>query len=535
MYYQSTRSDEKVLSTNAVLNGIASDGGLYVNPDIAKISFDWKNALKLRTIDMAASILKTLLPDFENMDALVEAAYKGKFETDELTPLVKAGDDYILELFRGPTSAFKDVALSMLPQLITGAKKQTGLKDKIVILTATSGDTGKAALEGFHDVDGVSIIVFYPYGGVSEVQKAQMVTQEGANVKVCAVRGNFDDCQRGVKKAFSDLTERLKNNGVVLSSANSINIGRLAPQVTYYFTAYRDLVNSGRINVGDIVNYVVPTGNFGDILAGYYAKMLGLPVGRLVCASNINNVLTDFINTGVYDKNRPFHKTESPSMDILVSSNLERLLFMASGNSTEKVRAWMKDLSGKGVFSVDKDTLSSIQDTFCSWYCDKEQTEKEIKKYLDERHYLIDPHTAVGCYVAEKFKEYVNEKTKLCEESGLNNNTGALCGNSGKCGNVCDTAEKAADCGNCGKTDFKALKDAPCVILSTASPYKFPTAILNALGKTPDADEFAQMRQIKELTDVPIPKNLDSLKGKEVLHKDVIDFAELEDYILKNI
>ena len=331
MDYQSTRSSAfKADSVTAVLEGIAPDGGLYIT-DPAGIDFDWRAALKCSSREMSAMILHALLPDFPDMRALVEKAYLNKFETEDLTPLVKVGDRYVLELFRGPTSAFKDVALSVLPQLVTAGRALRGAEDDVVILTATSGDTGKAALEGFHDVEGTRIVVFYPYKGVSRVQELQMSTQKGGNVRVCAVRGNFDDAQTGVKNVFSACRD-MDLGGKSLSSANSINIGRLAPQVMYYFRAYADLVSEGRIKAGDTVHYVVPTGNFGDILAGWFAKLLGLPVGRLVCASNQNNVLTDFINTGVYDKRREFYKTNSPSMDILVSSNLERLLYLLCGD-----------------------------------------------------------------------------------------------------------------------------------------------------------------------------------------------------------
>ena len=330
MNYQSTRNHRlQASSAAAVLEGIAADGGLYIRDDLSTMNFDWEGLLGEDSLTMSARILSALLPDIPDMETLVKQGYEGKFETDELMPLAQVGDRYVLELFRGPTSAFKDVALSLLPRLITSAKTVCGVDDEIVILTATSGDTGKAALEGFHDVPGTRIIVFYPHGGVSTVQQAQMATQEGSNVCVCAVRGNFDDAQTGVKNIFAACQDK-DLHGVRLSSANSINIGRLAPQVMYYFRAYADLVKAGRIRVGDTVHYVVPTGNFGDILAGYFAKLMGLPVGKLVCASNANDVLTEFLSTGVYDKRRPFHKTTSPSMDILVSSNLERMLYLLS-------------------------------------------------------------------------------------------------------------------------------------------------------------------------------------------------------------
>ena len=339
MLYQSTRSNHSANSMQAVLQGIAPDGGLYIDPAILSIDFDWKKCLSLNEREAAVMVLSALLPEFEGMEQLVERAYSGKFDNECIAPLVKCGEDYVMELFHGPTSAFKDVALSMLPQLITHAKDAQGMDEQVLILTATSGDTGKAALEGFHDVPGTGIIVFYPEGGVSAVQRAQMVCQQGKNVKVCALRGNFDDCQRGVKEAFAALSG--KSDKVRLSSANSINIGRLAPQVIYYFTAYSQLLREGAVALGDEVDFIVPTGNFGDILAGYYAKLMGLPVGRLVCAANANNVLFDFIETGRYDARRPFMRTTSPSMDILVSSNLERLLFLASGGNTESVKGWM--------------------------------------------------------------------------------------------------------------------------------------------------------------------------------------------------
>ncbi|MFQ9429366.1 MAG: threonine synthase [Oscillospiraceae bacterium] len=337
MNYQSTRNAALTASSaEAILNGLAPDGGLYAMPALSGLDFDWKRCLTLSTQGMATEILCALLPDFTHaeMEQLVHAAYTGKFETEDLTPTVPVGEDTVLELFRGPTSAFKDVALSMLPHLMTAAKKKGGVDDEILILTATSGDTGKAAMEGFCDVAGTKIIVFYPDGGVSAVQKAQMVTQGGDNTCVAAVRGNFDDAQTAVKQVFAKVGGEglLAGKGVRLSSANSINIGRLAPQVVYYFRAYADLVRRGTVAVGERVDYVVPTGNFGDILAGYFARELGLPVGTLVCASNANNVLTDFIRTGRYDKKRPFYLTSSPSMDILVSSNLERLLFLLSGD-----------------------------------------------------------------------------------------------------------------------------------------------------------------------------------------------------------
>lgn len=482
MEYQSTRSKLKTDSVHAVLQGLAPDGGLFADPSIEKITFDWKSCLKKDTQSMAVMILQALLPDFKDMESLVSQAYKGKFETEDLTPVVKVGNYHILELFRGPTSAFKDVALSMLPRLVTAARTQTGMEQEITILTATSGDTGKAALEGFKDVPGTRIIVFFPDSGVSEVQQMQMTTQEGSNVCVCAVKGNFDDCQRGVKQAFSELRETLKDSPFTLSSANSINIGRLAPQVVYYFAAYRDMIADGTIKEGDKVDYCVPTGNFGDILAGYYAKLMGLPVGKLICASNANNVLTDFINTGKYDRKRPFYKTDSPSMDILVSSNLERLLFLASGRNEEQVSKWMASLNEKGEFTVDEKTLSYIKESFEAGYCDQEETEKAIYNCWNENHYLIDPHTAVAYSVAEK-RESTN----------------------------------------------------PVVVLSTASPYKFPQAVLRALGESEEGNGFDLMKRLNEVSGVQIPKNLSTLEGKKIRFNESIERDEIVSYVLNKL
>lgn len=479
MIYHSTR-DEKLTAapTRAVLEGIAPDGGLYVC-DPGKLDFDWQGTLQKDTMSMAADILGVLLPDFQDMNGLVRASYAGKFASDDLTPLVPVGERYVLELYHGPTSAFKDVALSVLPRLVSAAAKQEGAGD-VVILTATSGDTGKAALEGFHDVSGTRIMVFYPAGGVSPVQEAQMVTQEGGNVRVCAIRGNFDDAQTGVKNVFSACKGK-DLHGAVLSSANSINIGRLAPQVVYYFRAYADLVQAGRIRVGEKVHFVVPTGNFGDILAGYFAKRMGLPVGRLVCASNANDVLTEFLRTGRYDRRRPFYKTTSPSMDILVSSNLERLLYLLSGDAAY-VASLMAQLSEQGWYQVSDTLLAKLQESFGCGCCDDAGAARVIGELWREEKYLCDPHTAVAWAVAQ-------------EQTG----------------------------------------DAPMVVLSTASPYKFPAAVLGALGEDTGDDEFAMMEKLHDITGAAIPANLRGLEGRPVLHKDVIDKTAMEDYVLAEI
>ena len=485
MLYQSTRNDNITAdSIQAVLQGPAPDGGLYIDPALGKRSFDWQGCLQLPPLGIVQAVLEHLLPDFEGMDELVNAAYSGKFRSDKLTPLVPVGEDFVLELFHGPTCAFKDVALSMLPQLMTAARRQSGAEGKTLILTATSGDTGKAALEGFHDVPGTGIIVFYPADGVSPIQQAQMVTQQGKNVKVCALRGNFDDCQRGVKEAFLKLPAdgTLPETGCALSSANSINIGRLAPQVAYYFIAYKELLGFGRIKMGEEADFVVPTGNFGDILAGYYARMMGLPVGRLVCASNANRVLTDFFETGVYDRRREFYKTSSPSMDILVSSNLERLLFLAAGGDTAFVRRCMEELSRNGVYKVDEDIMRRIGQVFSAYCCDEAEAEAIISRVWRDFGYLCDPHTAVAFSGAEQYKK-------------------------------------------------ERIGNAPVVILSTASPYKFPVAVLKSIGGSLSGDDFDRMDELERISGVPVPENLAGLKGAAVLHRDVIDAGELIDYV----
>ena len=476
MLYHSTRSEAHFVdSAEAVLEGLAPDGGLYMPESIP--AFDWQACLRGSSTEMSAKILAALLPDIPDMDTLVRRAYQGKFETEDLTPTVSVGGYSVLELFRGPTSAFKDVALSMLPQLLTAAKAVKGMEKDILILTATSGDTGKAALEGFRDVPGVRICVFYPDGGVSQVQRAQMVTQEGGNVAVSAVRGNFDDAQTGVKNIFAACQGR--ELPYALSSANSINIGRLAPQIMYYFRSYRDLLDAGKIKLGDEVNYSVPTGNFGDILAGYLAKRLGLPVGKLICASNANNVLTDFIRTGVYDKRRPLLKTTSPSMDILVSSNLERLLYHVTGSDTE-VAGLMKSLAENGSYTVRPETLAAIQETFaCGWSSEKEVA-GEIRARYEQDGYLCDTHTAVAFHVAAQKKR-----------SGV-----------------------------------------PMVVLSTASPFKFPRSVLEALGRTAPENDFEAMQQLEAAAGHAAPASLAALRQKAERFDTVIDPAQIAEVAL---
>ncbi len=491
MFYQSTRNNKtQITPTMAVIKGIADDGGLYMFSSSEEIGVDLEKVLRMDYFGMAREILSKLLPDYTEteMEEMVRLAYTDKFETDDITPTVKVGDKYVLELFRGPTSAFKDVALSMLPQLLTFAVRKNGTEDDIVILTATSGDTGKAALEGFKDVKGTKIIVFYPDGGVSAVQKAQMVTQEGSNVCVCAIKGNFDDAQSGVKKIFGDLSneELSEKYGVRLSSANSINIGRLAPQVVYYFKSYADLLESGEIKLGDKVNFCVPTGNFGDVLAGYVALLMGLPVNKLIVASNANNVLTDFFEKGEYNKNRPFLKTVSPSMDILISSNLERLLYLASGCNSEYVASLMKDLSETGKYTVSEEVFSEIKKTFEAFCQDDEETVKTIGRYYRDYGYLSDTHTAVALGALDRY--------------------------------VAETGDKT-----------------PSVVLSTASPYKFSGAVTDGIELSKGKDEFETMEKLEEKTSVPIPQGLKGLSKKAVLHTDCIEKSEMENYVLSKI
>lgn len=480
MNYQSTRSHQiQADSAHAILQGLAPDGGLYVLPDLSALSFDWQAVLQQDYTGMAAGVVSALLPDFSREEALtlVKAAYTGKFSTPALTPLTPVGEDAVLELFHGPTSAFKDMALCLLPHLMQAAAAKCGSREDVLILTATSGDTGKAAMEGFRDVPGVRIIVFYPKSGVSPVQEAQMLSQQGDNVKVCAVEGNFDDAQTGVKHIFSHLSGKLH-----LSSANSINIGRLVPQVVYYFSAYADMLRLGRIALGDPLDYVVPTGNFGDILAGYLAGELGLPVGRLVCASNVNHVLTDFFRTGCYDRRRPFHKSLSPSMDILVSSNLERLLYLLSGDSG-LVSSLMADLERQSFYQLPPALLEKAQRKFFAGYCDDAATVQTISQVWQQHHYLMDTHTAVAWNVAQQYKA-------------------------------------------------QTPGHAPVVVLSTASPYKFPAAVMEALGLPSTPDQFRAMEEIERFTGVPMPENLRGLRQRPRLHFDCVTPEDMEKYVM---
>ena len=490
-FYRSTRSlAETATASEAIFRGIAPDGGLYTPTSFADMQVSMDEFLGRPALEIARLTLGRLLGEFsaEEIRGVVEKGYEGKFETEDLVPLKDVGDAHVLELFRGPTSAFKDMALSLLPRLMALSRKKLGADEEILVLTATSGDTGKAALEGFCGVPGTRIIVFYPENGVSDVQRAQMVTQPGENVAVCAVRGNFDDAQTGVKRIFADDGREgwAAKSGVCLSSANSINLGRLAPQVFYYFKAYADLVARGAIRPGDAVNFAVPTGNFGDILAGEFARRMGLPVGRLICASNANNVLTDFIRTGVYDRRRDFHKTTSPSMDILVSSNLERLLYHLCGEDTEKLTGWMNALQSGGAYTVDAATADAVRALFYGGCCDDKETVEVIRNTFEKDGYLCDTHTAVAVGVYEQYLKETGDNT-------------------------------------------------PAVIASTASPYKFPDSVLDAFDCEKPADSFAEAELLAKLSNTKIPAPITALRTKPVRFENTCAAADMADFVRETV
>ena len=493
MQYQSTRNkDVLVTSSVAIKTGLAGDGGLFVPVDIPKLTLDDIAQLAPLTYnERAEKILGYFLTDFtpEEIGLCVDRAYnKTKFETVEIAPLYKLNaGTYFLELWHGPTCAFKDMALQILPHFLIQSIRKTGETKEVVILVATSGDTGKAALEGFKDVDGTRIIVFYPESGVSEIQKLQMVTQEGNNVDVAAVIGNFDDAQNGVKTIFTDkeYAEFLERNSFMLSSANSINWGRLVPQIIYYFSSYASLLKNDEIKAGDKVNFVVPTGNFGNILAAYYAREMGLPVHKLICASNENNVLTDFINTGIYDKNREFKTTSSPSMDILISSNLERFLFHITGGDDARIRNWMNDLKTTGKYEVPEITKNKIKDVFWGGFCDDNETFEEIRNVNNEYGYVMDTHTAVAKNVYEKYIRETGDMTKT-------------------------------------------------VIVSTASPFKFSDSVLSAIlgsSVSSEKDPFALLDELAERTGLMIPASLGELKNKAVIFTTKCEKEEMYDVV----
>ena len=494
MLYTSTRNKNiKVSAAQAIAQGISEEGGLFVPCELPQFDMNKIGSMVNMTyIERAKTVLKEFLTDFtdEELDFCVNGAYAAnKFSSSKIAPVVNVnGNENILELWHGPTCAFKDMALQLLPYLMTVSAKKTADGKTIVILVATSGDTGKAALEGFKDVENTKILVFYPVDGVSPMQKLQMTTQEGENVAVCAINGNFDDAQSSVKSIFTneEIKSELAKKNMMFSSANSINWGRLVPQIVYYFSAYADLAEQGRINLGDEINVVVPTGNFGNILAGYYAKKMGLPIKKLVCASNSNNILTDFLKSGEYDKNRAFYTTTSPSMDILISSNLERLLYHMSGEDDKLVTNLMNSLSIDGRYVVSEELIKNIQTVFDAGFCDEKSVSDTIHKYENDFDYLCDTHTAVAVKV---YEDYVNE-------SG---------------------------------------DDIPTVIDSTASPYKFSKSVLNAVNGSADSftDEFETVDELNRVTGADIPEPLKALKSKKVRFTDVCDKENMSDMVFR--
>lgn len=483
LVYQSTRdANNTVTASQAILQGLATDGGLFTPISYPQLELDFTKLKDASYQEVAKLILSAFLDDFtdQELDDCINNAYDSKFDTPEIAPLVKLNGQYNLELFHGSTIAFKDMALSILPHLMTTAAKKHGLKNKIVILTATSGDTGKAAMAGFADVPGTEIIVFYPKDGVSKVQELQMTTQTGDNTHVVAIEGNFDDAQTNVKRMFNDaaLRERLAAHKLQFSSANSMNIGRLVPQIVYYVYAYVQLVKTGQIQAGEAVNFAVPTGNFGNILAAYYAKQIGLPVGKLICASNENNVLTDFFKTHVYDKMRSFKVTSSPSMDILVSSNLERLIFHLLGNSAEKTADLMKSLNQHGQYELTVFD-PAILELFAAEYATEVETAAEIKRVYEASDYIEDPHTAVASAVYQKYRTATGDETKT-------------------------------------------------VIASTASPYKFPVVAVEAVTGQTGLSDFEALAKLHELSGVAVPPAVDGLENAQVRHKTTVAADQMQ-------
>ena len=491
MMYTSTRdSSVRATAAQAITQGISTEGGLFVPEALPRFSTEELAAMVSQTyIERAVTVLSRFLTDFseEEVRECAEAAYgTGRFLAPEVAPVRTLADDvHVLELWHGPTCAFKDMALQILPHLMRVSAKKTSDGKEIVILVATSGDTGKAALEGFRDAPHTRILVFYPENGVSPMQKLQMTTQQGNNVGVCAIRGNFDDAQSGVKAIFTDPTmrDKLAQQGMMFSSANSINWGRLVPQIVYYFSAYCDLLANGTIAMGDKVNVAVPTGNFGNILAAYYAREMGVPIARLICASNCNNVLTDFIRTGTYDRKRAFHTTVSPSMDILISSNLERLLYHLSGRDAALVADLMSKLQKDGAYTVPEDMLLKIRELFAAGWCDDEHTMATIRDTFNEQKYLCDTHTAVAVAVCEEYRRETGDTT-------------------------------------------------PLIVASTADPYKFSASVLQAFGaERTDEDEFDKVDRLNALTGAPIPPSLAALKGQKPRFNQVCSRETMEETV----
>ena len=487
--YSSTRGAKgQIKASEAILRGLAPDGGLYVPDHIPSLEKSLREISELDYREVAYEVMKLLLTDYteEELKHCISHAYDSKFDTEEIAPMSEADGAFYLELYHGATIAFKDMALSILPYLMTTAAKKNNVKNEIVILTATSGDTGKAALAGFAEVPGTRIIVFYPKHGVSPIQEQQMVTQKGDNTCVIGIEGNFDDAQTGVKKIFTDpeLAKELDAKGFQFSSANSINIGRLVPQIVYYVFAYTRLLKEGRIADGDSINVVVPTGNFGNILAAYYAKKMGVPIAKLICASNSNKVLFDFFKSGEYDRNRDFVLTASPSMDIIISSNLERLIYHIAGDNAEKDAEYMGQLSSAGKYEITDDMRDKLADFF-GGYATEEETFATIKKVFDNTGYLMDTHTAVASAVYDKYVKETGDKTVT-------------------------------------------------VIASTASPFKFTRSVMNALGKGDDSkDDFALADELSEVSGVEIPEAVTSIRTAEVRHKKVVDKADMQKAVLE--
>ena len=485
--YKSTRGKEQVVTASmAILKGLSEDGGLFVPDNIPKLDVPMEKLAQMTYQETAYEVMSRFLTDFteEELKDCINKAYDSKFDTEKIAPLHEADGAYFLELFHGATIAFKDMALSILPHLMTTAAKKNNVRNEIVILTATSGDTGKAAMAGFADVPGTRIIVFYPKHGVSPIQEKQMVTQKGANTYVVGITGNFDDAQTAVKKMFNDheLAAELDKAGFQFSSANSINIGRLVPQIVYYVYAYATLVHDGKIKDGQEINVVVPTGNFGNILAAYYAKQMGLPIHKLICASNENRVLYDFFRTGTYDRKRDFILTTSPSMDILISSNLERLIYRLAGENAEKCAELMKSLSEGGEYTITDEMKVQLQD-FYGNFCSEDETAEAISETYKGSNYVIDTHTAVAVGV---YKKYVSD------------------------------------------TDDHT----PTVIASTASPYKFTRSVMEALGEEhKDLDDFGLVDALSRLSGVPVPRAVEEIRTAPVLHDRVVDAPDMPDAV----
>ena len=488
--YKSTRgTGETLKASEAILKGLADDGGLFVPTEIPKLEATIDELSKMTYQQVAYEVMKLFFTDFteEELKNCITKAYDSKFDTEEIAPLAEVDGAYYLELFHGKTIAFKDMALSILPHLLTTSAKKNNVKNEIVILTATSGDTGKAAMAGFADVEGTRIIVFYPHGGVSKVQEKQMVTQKGNNTYVVAIEGNFDQAQSGVKAIFGnkELAKEMDEKGFQFSSANSINIGRLVPQVAYYVYAYAKLYAEGKLAKDQKMNVVVPTGNFGNILAAYYAKNMGLPIAKLICASNENKVLFDFFKTGEYDKNRDFILTSSPSMDILISSNLERLIYKIAGNSSEKNSELMNDLATKGKYTIT-DEMKAELDDFYGNYATEEETAKVIKDTYEKTGYVMDTHTAVA---ASTYKKYVAETND----------------------------------------------DAITVIASTASPFKFARSVMDAINPEYDKlDDFELIDELSKIANVKIPNAIEEIRNAEVRHNNLVEVDGMEAIVKRN-